>query len=555
VIGATVVLLAAHVIVPRLRSRSAAERHLLWAVSLATAATLPLLGLLLPRWEPEWAARLSDSLPPALAAWTSWAPAQGADVIVRATGVEAASWDAARWLMPVWITGTCVALLLLARDAARLVRLVRNADPLIDGRCTALCRTSARRLGLSRTPALFVSRHAVMPMTWGVRRPRIMLPASALDWPTERLRAVLAHELGHVARADWLVHLVAQLACAVYWFHPLFWAAERALGRETELAADDEALGAGLEASQYAADMVEIVRVCRADVLSRSAVAMARAKHLERRIAALLHSGANRARVSRGLAIMTSAISLAVVLPLAAVTTGGALDVDVRTVALPGAIQTFTTPAPEPAAPMVRGSQGAQASGLVSLPEIEEYTTPPLYSDDARRRGVEGVVTIGVRVGEDGEVSGARVLSGLGFGLDQNALVALRQWHFRPGRRNGTPAAMDAEVDVEFNLRSEGVNELIANDMATLVGPGVTPPRVVSMSRVPLRGLDTPGLVVLDVVLQQDGSPRIVRILRSLTPEANERAVRHFGQWRFTPAMKGGVPVKVRMNAEVRFRG
>ena len=149
---------------------------------------------------------------------------------------------------------------------------------------------------------------------------------------------------------------------------------------------------------------------------------------------------------------------------------------------------------------MVRGSRARQASGLVRLPEIEEYTTPPLYSDEARRRGVEGVVTIGVRVGEDGHVSGARVLSGLGFGLDQNALVALRQWRFRPGRRNGTPAAMDAEVDLEFNLRSEGVNELIANDMATLVGPGVTPPRVVSMSRVPLRGLDAHGLVVLDVV-------------------------------------------------------
>ena len=73
-----------------------------------------------------------------------------------------------------------------------------------------------------------------------------------------------------------------------------------------------------------------------------------------------------------------SGSTLYVVLPLAAVTTGGALDVDVRTVALPGAIQTFTTPAPEPAVPMVWGSQGAQASGLVRLPEIEEYTTPPL---------------------------------------------------------------------------------------------------------------------------------------------------------------------------------
>jgi TonB family protein len=203
---------------------------------------------------------------------------------------------------------------------------------------------------------------------------------------------------------------------------------------------------------------------------------------------------------------------------------------------------------------MVRGSQGAEANGLVRLPEIEEYTTPPLYSDEARRRGVEGIVTIGFRVAEDGRVSGARVLNGLGFGLDQNALVALRQWRFRPGQRNGTPAAMDAEVDVEFNLRSEGVNELIANDMATLVGPGVTPPRVVRTSRVPLRAGDAQGLVVLDVVLQQDGTPRIVRILRSLTPEADENAVRHFEQWRFSPAMKDGVPVNVRMNAEVRFR-
>jgi beta-lactamase regulating signal transducer with metallopeptidase domain len=137
-----------------------------------------------------------------------------------------------------------------------------------------------------------------MPMTWGIRRPRVLLPAAALDWPADRVRAVLAHELAHIARADWLVHLVAQLACAVYWFHPLFWTAERALGRETELAADDEVLGAGLEASQYAADMVEIVRACRQDVPSHApAVAMARVKHLERRIAASC-AGANRARVA-----------------------------------------------------------------------------------------------------------------------------------------------------------------------------------------------------------------------------------------------------------------
>jgi TonB family protein len=99
------------------------------------------------------------------------------------------------------------------------------------------------------------------------------------------------------------------------------------------------------------------------------------------------------------------------------------------------------------------------------------------------------------------------------------------------------------------------VNELIANDMATLVGPGVVPPRVVRTSRLPLDGVRARGSVILDVVLMQDGSPKIVRILKSLSPDADESAVRHFEQWRFSPATKNGVPVKVRMNAEVRFHG
>jgi TonB family protein len=553
-IAATIVLLAAHVVIPRLRARSAAERHLLWAVSLAAAATLPLLGVLLPRWEPEWATRLGDSWPMALAVWTPLAPLQGADVIVRATGVESASWEGARWAMPLWIAGTCVALLLLARDAARLLRLIGGAEPLVDRRCTALARTTARRLGLSQAPVLLVTRHAVMPMTWGMRRPCVMLPASASAWPLERLRAVLTHELAHVARRDWLTHLIAQLVCAAYWFHPLFWSAERALGRQTELAADDQALGAGLEPSQYAEDMIHVVRASRADA-SRPAMAMARTKPLERRIAAILQPGENRTRVTRRVALVTAAISLALVLPLGALSVGGALEVDVRTVGVPAAIQAFAAAGPTPAAPIVRSGHDALERELVTLPEIEDYTTPPLYSDEARRRRVEGVVTVAFHVDESGRVSRARVLKGLGSGLDQNALVALRQWHFRPGRRNGTPAPMDAVVDIEFNLRSEGVNELIANDMATLVGPDVTPPRVVGTSRVSLRGLDAEGLVVLDVVLQQDGTPRVVRILRSLGVEADERAVRHFEQWRFTPAMKNGVPVKVRMNAEVRFHG
>ena len=176
-----------------------------------------------------------------------------------------------------------------------------------------------------------------------------------------------------------------------------------------------------------------------------------------------------------------------------------------------------------------------------------------MYSDEARERGIEGIVTIGARVEADGRVSTARVIRGLGAGLDQNAIVALRQWRFRPGTHAGAPAAMDVEIDIEFTLRNDAVNALIANDMATRVGPGVTPPQAIRVFRLKSRRPAHRGTVVLDVVLLEDGRPKIVRILQSLDPALDESAVQQFGQWRFSPALKDGRPVKVRMIAEVKF--
>ena len=58
---------------------------------------------------------------------------------------------------------------------------------------------------------------------------------------------------------------------------------------------------------------------------------------------------------------------------------------------------------------------------------------------------------------------------------------------------------------------------------------------------------------MLDFVLLEDGTPKIVRITRSIDPALDQAAVHTFEQWRFSPALKDGVPVKVRMNAEVTF--
>ena len=75
------------------------------------------------------------------------------------------------------------------------------------------------------------------------------------------------------------------------------------------------------------------------------------------------------------------------------------------------------------------------------------------YTDDARRRGITGDVLLEIVVRRDGAVGEIRLLQGLGAGLDQRAVAAVRQWRFAPARRQGAPVDVLVEVAVEFTLR------------------------------------------------------------------------------------------------------
>ena len=101
-------------------------------------------------------------------------------------------------------------------------------------------------------------------MTWGWLRPVVLLPEGARRWSAPRRQVVLLHELVHVRRADWLVRLMARLACSVYWFNPLVWWAVRRLDLEQELACDEEVVACGTRASDYACHLLGIARTTTA---------------------------------------------------------------------------------------------------------------------------------------------------------------------------------------------------------------------------------------------------------------------------------------------------
>src|SRR5439155_11085679 len=75
------------------------------------------------------------------------------------------------------------------------------------------------------------------------------------------------------------------------------------------------------------------------------------------------------------------------------------------------------------------------------------------YTEDARRRGLAGEVVLEIVVRRDGSVGDVKLLQGLGSGLNDRAVQAVRQWRFSPAERLGTPVDVIVEVSVEFKLR------------------------------------------------------------------------------------------------------
>ena len=198
----------------------------------------------------------------------------------------------------IWLAGFAAAIL------PTLVGLVvgevrrRNARRVVGAEWVALLASVRTGYALRRRVDLRCGGGSPIPMTWGVLRPVVLIPREAEDWPEATRRAVLLHELAHVARLDAGTLLLGRLAASLYWFHPLAWHALNRLRDECEQAADDCVVSAGARPTEYAASLVGLAKTLRAPRLA-VAVAMARRNPLEDRIMAMLDTTRSHAPLTR----------------------------------------------------------------------------------------------------------------------------------------------------------------------------------------------------------------------------------------------------------------
>jgi periplasmic protein TonB len=90
--------------------------------------------------------------------------------------------------------------------------------------------------------------------------------------------------------------------------------------------------------------------------------------------------------------------------------------------------------------------------GDVSAPTVI-YRVEPEYSEEARRARYQGTVVLQAVIRRDGKVDTIHLVRTLGFGLDQNAIEALKQWRFHPAMKDGVPVDSTLNIEVRFNLR------------------------------------------------------------------------------------------------------
>jgi beta-lactamase regulating signal transducer with metallopeptidase domain len=329
-VRATVLLGAAWVACFMLRRRSAAVRHLIWTLSLAAVVATPLSLNFAPKlsvaasWWPapgpvaveSNVERFEAGLQPLAhrgddsrmvrmdagpingepsevqAAGLTPGPAVPASAVAESAEARSAP-TLATLLLGAWALGCCVFVSWLLIGHLRLRKMARGAR-VVHGAPAAGCEDTGSNVRFLQAAG------ETMPMTWGWRKPVILLPASFEKWDQERRAMTVYHELAHVHRADWLTQTLAQLVRAVYWFHPVVWLALGRMRVEADRACDDMVLRAGVKASGYAGHLVQAAREFRtAGLRPWVAIAMAHPSSLNQRVQYVLDGKVQRAGPGR----------------------------------------------------------------------------------------------------------------------------------------------------------------------------------------------------------------------------------------------------------------
>jgi uncharacterized protein (TIGR03435 family) len=253
----SLVLLAA---LQTLGRRSAQIRYGLCLLALATLIALPVLTTA-SRFEMTNLVHTTGVSDRPITLITNTGKGLVVDALIRSVAAPSVISTLQPWILPVWSLGVLLLSLRLVAGgfAVRALRhSITAADDLLRDRVAGL----ASRMGLRREVQVGTSTRADGPSVIGWLRPLILLPpATVMGLTTTQLDAVLAHELAHIRRHDYLVNIFQMIAETLLFYHPAVWWVSRRLRIERELCCDDEAVRLSGDATAYAKALVTMAKL------------------------------------------------------------------------------------------------------------------------------------------------------------------------------------------------------------------------------------------------------------------------------------------------------
>ncbi len=265
-----VIAAVAAVLLRALRGASAQARYMLSGMALCLCLLLPVIYLIQNAPAQDLVSlAMNDSAPDKNAGAAPSLISENGTGLTHITHSAFAQWKS-QWsslkpllpyLVGLWMAGVCVLLLRMILGLRWVSQQVQQAKQVSDPIWQAKLQRMANAMGIQQKLRLGISTQLEFPVTAGWWRPIVILPASLVSgMPAELLEALLAHEVAHIKRFDYLMNLLQSLIEVVLFYHPAVWWLSKQIRIEREQIADDLAASLLGEPRRLALALSELER-------------------------------------------------------------------------------------------------------------------------------------------------------------------------------------------------------------------------------------------------------------------------------------------------------
>jgi len=329
----------------------------------------------------------------------------------------------------VWAGGTLVLAVRFAGGWLIARSVAADARPIADAALESMIIELVKRGGVTRAVRLLESPAIDTPVVVGWHNPRLLVPpAAVLRLSRVQLAGVVAHEVAHIRRGDYLINLLQSAAEVPLFFSPAVAWMSRCIRDAREFCCDDEAVSRVGDARQYVEALTHLAAVPTTSGM-RTAVGIT-GPRLITRVRRLLQED-TMPRLNRFRLIALGGTFVLILLSGLQLSAASALRFSRQS-----NTSVYNTTDPGVKAPVV-------------VREVK-----PQYTDDAKKRQVQGSVELEEVITSDGTVrDDVRVVKSLDPDLDAQAVTAAKQWQFKPGTKDGKPVNVVVRIEMTFTLK------------------------------------------------------------------------------------------------------